>query len=72
MAALPTSALLPLFDVLTVLQVAPWSGEPHHKDNPDGAVRRLLFGPQGAGVLVYLILENTRQVEVVTLLWAGD
>lgn len=72
MAALPSSALVPLFEVLAVLQVAPWGGEPHHKDNPDGAVRRLLFGPAGAGLLVYVILENTRQVEVVTLLWADD
>lgn len=70
-AELPTSALLPLAEVLTVLQIAPWSGEPQHKDNPSGAVRRLLFGPGGAGQLVYVILESTRQVEVLTLLWAG-
>lgn len=72
MAALPTSALLQLFEVLTVLQVAPWGGEPQNKDNPEGAVRRLLFGPEGAGQLVYVVLENTRQVEVVLLLWSGD
>jgi hypothetical protein len=53
--ALPIAAAAALPEVWTVLATAPWSSPPQHKDNPDGAVCRLLFGPAGAGQTVYLI-----------------
>lgn len=54
------------------MEIAPWSGLPQNEDNPDGAVRYLLVGPAGAGQVVYLILENTREVHVLVVVWAGD
>jgi hypothetical protein len=38
--ALPDEALNGYADVLSVLELAPWSGQPQHEGNPDGAVRR--------------------------------
>lgn len=48
-AALPVDALTAYAQVLDVLEVAPWNGEPQHLANPDGAVRRWPFGPDEAG-----------------------
>ena len=61
-----------LSEVWTLLATAPWSGPPQNKDNPDGAVRHVLFGPDGAGQVIYLILNDTRVVHVVGLVWLGD
>ncbi|MGH3819053.1 MAG: hypothetical protein ACRDRE_15130, partial [Pseudonocardiaceae bacterium] len=58
-------------EVLNVLELVPWSGEPQHKDNPDAAVRRWIFGSHGAGQLVYLIMENQHEVHVILVLWLG-
>ncbi|MGH3686171.1 MAG: hypothetical protein ACRDRU_28810 [Pseudonocardiaceae bacterium] len=54
-----------------MLELVPWSGEPQHKDNPDAAVRRWIFGSHGAGQLVYLIMENQHEVHVILVLWLG-
>jgi len=70
-AALPDDALDAYAQVLDVLEVAPWNGPPHHQTNPDGAVRRWLFGPGGAGHLVYLIEEDRQLVHLVQVLWLG-
>jgi len=68
--ALPGEALASLAEVFAVLQLKPWEGEPQHKGNPDGAVRRWLFGG-GAGQLTYVILENKREVYILMVLWLG-
>lgn len=39
---------------------------------PDGALRRFLFGPEGAGMVTYLVLDDQREVHVVHVLWIGD
>jgi hypothetical protein len=39
--------------------------------NPDAAVRRWVFGPGGAGQVVYLILEDQHEVHVILVLWLG-
>ena len=70
-AALPDDALIAYADVHGVLELKPWNGEPQHKDNPDGAVRRWPFGPGAAGHVVYLILEAQREVHVVLVQWLG-
>lgn len=44
-AALPAEALAAYAEVLEVLQLTPWHGEPQHGDNPDAEVRRWHFGP---------------------------
>jgi hypothetical protein len=56
-AALPDDALAAYMELLDVLEVAPWNGEPQHEDSPEGAVRRWRFGADHAGLLVYLIDE---------------
>lgn len=68
-AALPAEVLDELAEALDLLEIAPWTGPPHNKNNPDGAVRRVLFGHKGAGQLVYVILENTCEVKVVLIVW---
>jgi hypothetical protein len=67
--ALPVSALIEYARVHDVLEVAPWNGPSHNKDNPDAKVRRWLFGPCGAGQVIYLVLERDRAVHVVRVLW---
>lgn len=70
--ALPVPAALGYAEVLGALQVAPWSGAPINASNPDGAVRIMVFGPGGDGFVTYLILEDQRRVDVLTVQWAGD
>ncbi|GAA4909927.1 hypothetical protein EV188_101114 [Actinomycetospora succinea] len=68
-AALPVEALDAYAAVLDNLVQSPWSGEPQHGDNPDGAVRRQAFGPEDAGQLVYLILEGQQEVHLLLVQW---
>jgi hypothetical protein len=57
--------------VLAVLELVPWNGEPYSEAKPDGAMRKLLFGPDGAGEVIYLILEYDRRVELLRVHWIG-
>jgi hypothetical protein len=34
-------------------------------------MRKLLFGPEGAGEAIYLILEHDRRVELLRVHWIG-
>jgi hypothetical protein len=68
-AALPAAALIEYARVHDVLEVAPWNGPSHNKDNPDAEVRRWLFGPGGVGQVIYLVLERDREVHVLRVLW---
>jgi hypothetical protein len=70
-AALPVQALSAYAELLTTLEVSPWSGRPQHQANPDGAVRRWAFGPDAAGQLVYLIDEQAREVHLLVVQWLG-
>jgi hypothetical protein len=36
---------------------------------PDGAMRQLVLGPGGAGVVVYLVLEDQQRVDVIRVVW---
>jgi hypothetical protein len=64
LAALPPEALAAYADLVDVLRLAPWNGEPQHEDNPGGAVRRWHFGLDQAGQLIYLIDEHERAVHL--------
>lgn len=70
-AALPVGCLASYAELLDVLEIAPWDGLPQHEDNPDGALRRRTFGPLGAGHVVYLVLEEPREVHIVLVQWLG-
>ena len=67
--ALPDEALPHLAEVLATLELTPWNGRPHHEDNPTGAVRRWTFGPHHAGHLIYLILDDQREVHLLLIQW---
>jgi len=68
-AALPDEALVPYAQVLAVLELVPWRGRAHNDDNPKGAVRQLLFGPNNQGIVIYLILDDQRYVDVLKVMW---
>jgi hypothetical protein len=70
-AALPDEALDSYAEVLAVLELEPWNGQPQHQDNPDGAVRRWHFGPDKAGQVVYLLLEEQCEVHLLFVQWLG-
>ena len=70
-AALPNDALASYAQVLGVLELVPWNGDPYKKDNPEGNLRQLIFGSGGEGFVTYLILEDQRLVDVLKVLWAG-
>jgi hypothetical protein len=70
-AALPSEALEAYAELVAALEVCPRSGPSHHAANPDGAVRRWTFGPGDAGQVVYLILEDRREVHLLVVQWLG-
>jgi hypothetical protein len=41
-----------------------------HRNNSEGAVRQLVFGAHGEGMVTYLILDDQRRVDVLRVLWA--
>jgi hypothetical protein len=67
--ALPAEALAAYAELRVVLETAPWSGRPYHRNNPLGAVRAHAFGTHG--LVVYLILEDQRRVDVLLVQWVG-
>jgi hypothetical protein len=70
--ALSVAAQRILSEVLAAIQLVPWNGPSASEQNPDGALRRFLFGPEGAGMVTYLVLDDQREVHVVQVLWIGD
>jgi hypothetical protein len=70
-AALPSHALAPYAEVRTLLEVNPWASDPINKQNPDGEVRTLTFGPHHEGLVTFLILEDQRRVDVLDVIWLG-
>ena len=68
-AALPDEALVAYTQVLGVLDLVPWNGDPLHDHNPEGAVRTLPLGR--AGLVTYLVLEDQRRVDVLNIIWVG-
>lgn len=68
-SALPPVALNGFVEARALLEVHPWSGDPIHRDNPDGPVRTIGFG--AAGLITYLVLDHDRRVDLLEVLWAG-
>jgi len=66
--ALP-AALAAFAQARALVEIHPWSGDPIHRYNPKGAVRTLAFG--SAGMIIYLVLEDLRRVDLLEVLWAG-
>lgn len=57
--------------LLTVLGLTPWNGKPLNEQNPDANVYTFAFGETHQGMAVYLIMEEHREVLVVSVLWLG-
>lgn len=70
--ALPPAVRPALNEVMTVLGLVPWNGVPINKDNPGGAVRQLVFGPEEKGLVTYLVLEGEQRVDVLEVQWVGE
>jgi len=68
---LPTTALLSYAELITFVELTPWDAPPYRDDKPDGNLRKIVFGPAGEGIAVYLILEDQRRVIVVSVTWFG-
>lgn len=60
-AALPDKALEHYSQVI---------GDPYNMSNPDGAMRQLVFGPGGNGMVTYLVLDDQLRVDVLRVLWS--
>jgi hypothetical protein len=67
--ALPSHALHAYAELRTLLEVNPWAGNPINSTNPDAAVRTLTFGPHHEGFVTFLILEDQRRVDILTVMW---
>jgi hypothetical protein len=67
--ALPRAALSRYAEVLSLLEIAPWSGDSYNLARPDGAMRTITFGEDVQGLVVYLVLEDQRRVVVLRVLW---
>ncbi|UOZ08031.1 hypothetical protein [Amycolatopsis sp. WQ 127309] len=67
--ALPRHALPALAEAIAVLEIVPDKGDPYHRANPDGAMRNLVFGTHGEGLLTYLVLEDQNRVDLLRVLW---
>jgi hypothetical protein len=71
-AALPVSVLPEYGRVFAVIERAPWSGRPYDRDRPAMPMRWWAFGPDKAGVVLHVIVERERMVQVLQILWLGD
>jgi hypothetical protein len=63
----PQEALSPLAELFTLLETAPWSGEPFSPANPRGNMLTHAFGENG--LATYLVLEERREVYLLRIEW---
>lgn len=65
--ALPQEALQPLAELFTLLETAPWSGQPFNLAKPRGNMLTHVFGE--GGLATYIVLEEQREVYVLRIEW---
>jgi len=65
--AVPQGALRPPAELFTLLETAPWSGEPFNPANPRGNMLTHAFGE--LGLATYLVLEERREVYLLRIEW---
>lgn len=68
---LPAEARRALGEVLAVLELTPWNGDPYNAAKPDGWMRIWTFGAAGQGLVTYLVLEDQQRVDVLQVAWVG-
>lgn len=66
--ALPHAGALAFQELITFLQVTPWSGNPANREYPERPLRTASFG-NGVGLATYLVLERQQLVDVVRVQW---
>jgi hypothetical protein len=66
-AALPDHALRPLAELFTLLETAPWSGDPYNSKNPRANMLTHPFGERG--LATYVVLDRQREVYLVRIEW---
>lgn len=64
---MPVPLLSYYAELVAFLELTPWSGEPYHPRNPEGGLRKMIFGPNSEALATYVILEQQRRVVVVSL-----
>ena len=69
--ALPAGLPKEFAEVMAMLELTPWNSAPINSDNPEGSVRQLTFGDTGAALVVFLVLEHQRRVDILRVLWLG-
>ncbi|MDR2988698.1 MAG: hypothetical protein LBV34_28070 [Nocardiopsaceae bacterium] len=65
--AISDKALRPLAELFTLLETAPWSGEPFSTANPQGNMLTYAFGD--SGLATYVVLEERREVYLLRIEW---
>lgn len=71
LAAMPLDLLSPFAELIAFLELTPWAGAPYQPGNPEGNLRKMVFGLHNEALATYLILEEQRRVVVVSLIWLG-
>ena len=69
--ALPHDALVWFAEVRAMLEVAPWNGPAYNSRKPDSPMRSVPFGPDSQGMVIYLIVDDLRRVDLLRVVWAG-
>jgi hypothetical protein len=69
-AALPEAALPAYASLIDLVALHPWSGEPLRGTDTSSPMRSRTFS-EGAGLAIYLILEDQQRVVVLRVLWAA-
>ncbi|MFI6457382.1 hypothetical protein ACIBF6_38230 [Streptosporangium amethystogenes] len=60
-------ALRPLAELLALLEVAPWSGQPYNPANPKANMLTHAFGERG--LATYVVLDEQREVYLIRVEW---
>ncbi|MBG0813807.1 hypothetical protein [Planomonospora sp. ID82291] len=66
-AELPEEALRPLEELLALLEIAPWSGQPYNPANPKANMLTHAFGERG--LATYIVLDEQREIYLIRIEW---
>ncbi len=59
-------------ELITLLELAPWSGDPYNLQRPDANMRTHTIGPHAEGPAIYLVLEGDLRVVVDSLTFGSS
>ncbi len=71
-AQLAPDAAVRFAELRVVLELNPWAGDPYVRDKPQSPMRSWVFETgSGDGLVVYLVLERDRVVDLLDVIWFG-